>query len=171
MALEHIGGAYARDGRKKFRYSTDPRARVKNPDWRICEILLGLNGRFGAKYSFASQDKICELVKKYVGRAMSRRTLNRHLLGLQRDGFIRRQRRLTYHKHKGLQRRSTLYTISGRYFRRVQYQVQALARQLTATLPSLGSTRVPNPALYAETLLKLLMPFERKRQLSTARGP
>jgi hypothetical protein len=149
--------------RNKFRYSDNPASMVKNPDWRICEILIGLAGNYRKDYSFPSQEKLLALLKRRVGRSMSRRTLNRHLLALQRGGYIRRKRRSHVDPHRGRVLSSTLYTVCRRYFRRTQYVVEGFVRAITARSPSLSAIRVPNPAQYAETFLRLLIPDRRRR--------
>jgi hypothetical protein len=82
---------------------------VRNPDLRLCQLLAGLAVHYYKAWCFPSQLKILELFQRFFGVVMSRRTLNRHLAGLERDGRIFRQRRHEYHKKKGLVLHSTLY--------------------------------------------------------------
>lgn len=81
----------------------------RNPDVRIIEVLAGLACRYNKSYSFPSQDKILELLRRHTGRLMSRRTLNRHLAALERDGWIRRLRRHRRGQSGRLELHSTLY--------------------------------------------------------------
>jgi hypothetical protein len=81
----------------------------RNPDVRIIEVLAGLACRYNKAYSFPSQDKILELLKRHTGRLMSRRTLNRHLAALERDGWVRRLRRHRRGQSGALELHSTLY--------------------------------------------------------------
>lgn len=108
----------------KFPYSDA----VKNPDSRIVEVLAGLAAHTYKSWCFPSQEKIVELLKRFTGRVMSRRTLNRHLAGLERDGQIRRKRRHIRDKRLGMVLRSTLYTIGGRFMGRIGRIVDAAGR-------------------------------------------
>lgn len=95
----------------------DPNA-VRNPDQRIAEVLLGLMGWARKTYVYPSQLKILELLRSFTGRAMSRRTLCRHLRALERDGYLRRCRRLAERPAGQLHIRTTLYWPGGRYLAR-----------------------------------------------------
>ena len=101
---------------------------VINPDTRICEVLAGLAAHHFKTWCFPTQDKICELLRRFTGRQMSRRTLNRHLAALERDGQIRRKRRHIHDKKLGLVMRSTLYIIGGRFMARIGRIVKAAKR-------------------------------------------
>lgn len=85
-----------------------------NTDFRLVHLLAGLAGHHGKRYCFPSQDKLCELVMRFYDRTMSRRTLNRHLAGLESSGWIRRQRRHRLHPENGWTFRSTLYTLTNK---------------------------------------------------------
>ncbi len=85
-----------------------------NTDFRLVLVLAGLSAHYGKNYCIPTQDKICELIQRFYNRTMSRRTLNRHLDGLEAGGWIHRQRRHQYHPVKGWTFRSTLYTITRR---------------------------------------------------------
>lgn len=101
---------------------------VINPDTRIVEVLAGLAAHTFKTWCFPSQEKLLELLYKFTGRTMSRRTLNRHLAALERDGHISRKRRHIRDKKLGLILRSTLYTIGGRFMARIGRIVEASAR-------------------------------------------
>ena len=88
-----------------------------NPRIELVTLLGGLAGHYGKKYCYPSQDKICELYTKRTGWAMSRATLNRHLGGLVRDGWLTRTRRHRHEKGRGLVMHSTLYTFRRRALR------------------------------------------------------
>lgn len=93
---------------------------VVNPDARIMEVLLGLMGWARKTYVYPSQAKILALLQHFTGRSMSRRTLNRHLSALERDGHLRRLRRLAERPADVLHIRTTLYFPGGRYLARAQ---------------------------------------------------
>lgn len=97
--------------------SYDPNA-VKNPDPRIVEVLLGLMGWARKTYVYPSQAKLLELLRSFTGRVMSRRTLCRHLRALERDGHVRRCRRIAERPADVLHVRTTLYFPGGRYLAR-----------------------------------------------------
>ncbi len=121
---------------------------VRNPDSRICEVLAGLAAHHHRYWCYPSQAKICELLQRFTGRIMSRRTLNRHLAALERDGQIRRKRRHHRDPHRGMVLRSTLYTIAGRFLCRINRIVQAAARWRDRTTAATQALRVPEPAQY-----------------------
>jgi DNA-binding HxlR family transcriptional regulator len=135
---------------------------VINPDTRICEVLAGLAAHTYKAWCFPTQDKICELLKRFTGRTMSRRTLNRHLAALERDGQLRRQPRHYRDKHKGMVLRSTLYVIAGRFMARIGRIVTASKRWAEARKKSnaenpaafRSGVRVPSLAQYKNPSLK-----------------
>lgn len=119
---------------------------VINPDTKICEVLAGLAAHHWRTWCFPSQDKICELLQRFTGRVMSRRTLNRHLNALERDGMLRRQRRHKRDPHRGMMLRSTLYTIAGRFMARIGRIVTAAKRFAKLPHRSRSGVRVPKMA-------------------------
>lgn len=142
---------------KSFRIPA-ARAAVRNPDLRVMETLMGLASYHRKTYCFPTQAKLCELVKRITGRTMSRRTLNRHLAGLERQGFVRRTRRHQAHRTHGFVMRSTLYRIGARYLARVRNIVAGVAKFSRAANDLIASSRVPQAAQYARNLLKVLVP-------------
>lgn len=88
-----------------------------NPDFRLVHLMFGLATHYGKLYAIPSQQKLCDLVKQFHGRRMCRRTVNRHLGGLERDGWLRRQRRHRVEGHRGMTFHSTLYTITRKTLR------------------------------------------------------
>ncbi len=90
---------------------------VTAPDFRIVHLLFGLATSFGRLYAYPSQDKLCGLLQWFYGRHMSRRTLNRHVGGLVRDGWISRLRRHRRSSSGELELHSTLYTFTRRAIR------------------------------------------------------
>jgi hypothetical protein len=105
---------------------------VTNPDFRILEVICGLAGWHRKTYCFPTQEKLCELVKKFTGRSMSRRTLNRHLRALEQGQWLRRRRRHVYDKKRGFLLRSTLYVPMWRYCRRLERNARAIFSLLNA---------------------------------------
>lgn len=90
---------------------------VQHADFRIVNLLFGLATRHDKLWCYPSQDKITELVGRFHGRAMSRRTACRHLGALERDGWLKRVRRHRYDAARGYTFRSTLYTITRKTLR------------------------------------------------------
>ena len=119
---------------------------VRNPDIRIMETLAGLAGKYERTWCYPSQEKILELLRKFTGRALSRRHLNRHLRALERDGLIRRVRRHIRDKTRGLLLRSTVYVLAGRWLARVRQLVVAAARWAVNPHRIKPSLPVPQPA-------------------------
>src|SRR4030042_2193674 len=79
--------------------------------------LLGVAKKHGKLYCYPSQKTIVRLLDEYHGFEISRRALNRDLIELEREGFIRRTRRLTA---KGIRAgcfSSTLYRFGRRAFK------------------------------------------------------
>ena len=87
------------------------------PDFRLVNLLFGLAGRFGKLWCYPSQDKLCDLLSRFHGRTMSRRSVNRHLGGLVRDGWIRRVRRHRRGADGAIEMHSTLYVLTRRAVR------------------------------------------------------
>lgn len=88
-----------------------------HPDFRLVNLLFGLAARYGKLWCYPCQDKLCDLLTRFHGRAMSRRTLNRHLGGLVRDGWLKRVRRHRRGDTGALELHSTLYVLSRRALR------------------------------------------------------
>lgn len=121
---------------------------VRNPDSRICEVLAGLAAHNFKTWCYPSQEKLCELLKRFTGRDMARRTLNRHLNALERDGMLRRVRRHHHDKQRGMVLRSTLYIIAGRFMSRIHRIVRAAERFAKLRDRSRSGVHVPTPAQY-----------------------
>jgi len=120
-----------------------PENTVKHPDLRICEVLAGLAAKYGKTYCYPSQTKLCELLKRFTGRVMSRRTLNRHLNALQRDMMISRRARMQRAKNGSLIMRSTLYHVMLRYAQRIGRAMKAAMLWPKTLARSIASSGVP----------------------------
>ena len=83
----------------------------------ILGTLVGVSKTYKKKYCYPSQAKIIDLLKKYHGFDISRRTLNRDLLELQKEGFITRMRRLRRSRSGALLFSSTLYKFTHKAFK------------------------------------------------------
>jgi hypothetical protein len=99
---------------------------VQNGDSRILETLTGLAAHHGRTWCYPSQDTLLRLLKDFTGRAMHRRTLNRHLAALERDGYVRRIRRHMRAKDGSLWLRSTCYVLAGRWLARARRLFKAV---------------------------------------------
>lgn len=130
-----------------------PGRTVINPDTRICEVLAGLAAHHHKTWCFPTQQKLVELVKRFTGRVLCRRTLNRHLAGLERDGHIRRIRRHRAERGRGMTFHSTVYVIGGRYLARIRRIHEAVLRWLAipdrATARLQSAIRVTGASQYA----------------------
>lgn len=114
---------------------------TQRPEFMLVSVISGLSGHHGKNYCYPSQEKILELLA-YLGRKMSRRTLNRHLNALVRDGWIKRVRR---HRTgpSGMEFHSSLYTLTRRAFRWLAGMGKAVGRAI-----SFGKSRVSNLTQY-----------------------
>ncbi len=119
----------------------------QRPDLLILSALSSIAGRAGRGYAFPSQDTLCDILAKF-GRQMSRRTLNRHLNALVRQGWIKRVRRHQADKVRGMVFRSTLYTLSRRALRWLKGLAAAANRAVKSLTSFVRGTRVPNLAQY-----------------------
>jgi len=88
-----------------------------SPDFRLVNLLFGLAAHHGKLWCYPSQDKLCDLLRRFHGRRMSRRTVNRHLGGLVRDGWLQRKRRHCRGSDGMMEMHSTLYTFTRRAVR------------------------------------------------------
>jgi len=75
----------------------------------IMSSLFGVCLKHGKKYCYPSQGKLQQLLSEYHGFEISNRTLNRDLLELVEDRFIRRFRRTRKISGCGKRFTSTLY--------------------------------------------------------------
>ena len=87
------------------------------PDFRLVNLLFGLAAHHGKLWCYPSQTKLCDLLQRFHGRKMSRRTVNRHLGGLVRDGWLKRIRRHCRGRSGMMEMHSTLYTFTRRTVR------------------------------------------------------
>lgn len=85
-------------------------ALVKKPAFEVFLALASLARHFRRHWIVVTQAKLLERMREATGRAMSRRTLNRHLAALERGQVIARQRRHSRHHSGKLRMRATLYT-------------------------------------------------------------
>ena len=130
---------------------------VRHPDIRIMETLAGLAGHYARDWCYPSQEKILELLKRFTGRRLSRRHLNRHLRALVRDGLLRRIRRHVRARSGALRLRSTVYVLAGRWLARVRQLVNAAARWAHSPAKSMPPSPVPGPAHNGMTLQGLAL--------------
>lgn len=116
-------------------------AHTLKPDLALVTLIAGNADKFKKSYCYPSQDWLCAHLARFAGRRMSRRTLNRHLGGLEAGGWIKRIRR---HRcspvaSRGFEFRSTLYTLTRRAFRWLAMSAGACRRAVRwgrVTLPS-----------------------------------
>jgi DNA-binding IclR family transcriptional regulator len=134
-----------------------PENTVRNADVRIVTLLMQLAGYYNKHYCHPSQAKLCELLERFTGRCISRRQLNRHLNALQDQGYVHRQRRHRYDKHRGMVLCSTLYRIGARYLQQLRNAHRGLARFRDSLEKTAASIRVPRAAQYATNLLRSLV--------------
>ncbi len=108
-------------------------------DTTLVAIMCDLARHYGKAYTFQSQDKLLELYRRRTGRTMCRRTLCRHLSGLEAQGFFKRVQRHQRHPERGFTFRSTLYLLQGAAFRawgRIARTARNVARWSRVTVSS-----------------------------------
>jgi hypothetical protein len=132
-------------------------ARVRNPDFQLVNILIGLAASFRKTSCWPSQVKILELYEKFTGRKMSRRNLNRHLGALEDQQYIRRRQRITYDKVKGTIFRSTVYIVMWRTCQRVARHARSISLLLQDQQKISGSIHVTRTAHYLFKSLKAVV--------------
>jgi hypothetical protein len=116
------------------------------PSFNVFLALVSLAAHFERRWIIVSQRKLLERVRGTTGRAMSRRSLNRHLAGLERDHVVNRLRRHQRKRTGELELRPTLYTFGAMgalWIRRLRG---------AATIP-LGRLAVPKTAPSRNPLL------------------
>lgn len=84
------------------------------PSIPIVLILLSLASKYRRKWVYPNQLTLLKLLAKHHRITMSRRTLNRHLAGLEAQGYIRRFRRHKKTNTGSLWLRSTVYSLRDR---------------------------------------------------------
>lgn len=98
-----------------------PTRSVINGDYRIISLLCGLGSYHKRRYVYPSQEWIIEKLQQFYGRGMSRSTLCRHMSSLEANGFIKRTKRHTADKLRGMVFRSTLYQLTRKALRFATY--------------------------------------------------
>src|SRR5438045_744024 len=124
---------------------------TQRPDKDIVLTLAAVGAKYGKNYCIPSQDKLIELLARHQHRRMCRRTLNRHLNALERDGMIKRTRRHCADQRdprRGMVFRSTLYELTRRAFRWLASNAPAVARAVKWGASKLGNSRVTNLSQY-----------------------
>ena len=114
---------------------------VVAPDFRLVNLLFGLATYHGKLWCYPSQDKLCDLLVRFHGRKMSRRTVNRHLGGLVRDGWLKRLRRHRRGATGELELHSTLYSFTRRAIRAFASLRSGLRFLGTGTRGARGASR------------------------------
>jgi len=137
----HSGENLTLSGRGEYMART-----VINPDMRVLFILTGLATHMKKRYVYPSQLYICKRMRQMSGRVMSMRTVNRHLASLERDGLIRRQRRITHSKIRGTEFRSTLYHITQLAEKILRPAIESFTKQVNNWANLLQKSRVPHKA-------------------------
>jgi len=80
-------------------------------------IMWGLSRHHGKTYCYPSQRKILELLKSRFKIRISIATINRWLLVIEKNGYIKRTRRIRRDKKLGMVFQSTLYQITWKGYR------------------------------------------------------
>lgn len=125
----------------------DPNS-VINPDFRIMQTITNLAAFYGRDWCYPSQAKLLVLLKRFGGRAMSRRTLCRHLKALRTGMWLKRIGRHYRHPRLGFVMRSTVHVIAARWGAQVRKTIRAALRWSSLPAESIHMFRVPTTAQY-----------------------
>ena len=85
----------------------------------IIQTFIVLSREKKSKYCFPSQEKILDLLKRFYGVEISRRTLNRKLGQLEDAGYIRRIRRISRGDDGRPRFASTIYVLAKKTYKLV----------------------------------------------------
>lgn len=116
----------------------------KQPRYDIFFTLVSLCRYIGKSYAIVTQEKLLERLRESTGHRMSRRTLNRHLNGLERAALINRTSRHQRARSGKLRLRATMFTFG-------QRGILWIKRLQDASLISLGRLAVPKMAQSQKT--------------------
>lgn len=108
----------------------------KKPRYDVFQVLVSLCKWLEKPYVIVTQAKLLERIAVRTGYPMSRRTLNRHLAGLERASVINRTQRHIRERSGAFKPRATLYTFG-------QLGVLWIRRMQSDSLIPLGRLRVP----------------------------
>jgi len=122
---------------------------VKTPDLRALHVITRLCAYHSKLYCYPTYETLKELIEKFTGRRVSVRSLARHLGALERDGWLRRQRRHKTGPTGELQLHSTLYMMTKRACSFARATISDVWQWSTGALKSLMDIALP---LVAETL-------------------
>ena len=87
----------------------------------VLAVILNKCEYFDKLYVYPTQETLLEWVKKASGLKRCRRTINYVLLRLEKQGYIKRLQRHYNHKTLGHVFRSTLYELTKKGLRRLQW--------------------------------------------------
>jgi hypothetical protein len=129
---------------------------VQKPDFRILDTLARVCARHDKLYCYPSHETIARLIWEFTGRTISTRSLCRHLGALQRDGWIKRQRRHRTGTDGKLELHSTLYMLTARAVKWCRalgiklwiFQTAALKSLIDIALPLVAETLAQENKLY-----------------------
>ena len=82
-------------------------------DTRILLVLMGIAAKYKRQWCYPNQQTILTQLQRWHRTTISRRTLCRHMLGLEARGYLRRIRRHSKDRTGALILKSTVYTIQG----------------------------------------------------------
>lgn len=131
---------------------------VATPDFRLVVTLWGLATSHGKLWAYPSQTTLTALVRRFHGRALSRRSASRHLGALERDNWIRRVRRHRRARDGSLELHSTLYHLTRRAIRHFAGLAQRTGRALGLTPQTTGGFRCASSGTISVLSDRLIAP-------------
>lgn len=132
----------------------------------LIQIFCGLSRKKTTRYCWPSQEAILDLLKRFHGLEVSRRTLNRYLNDMEGRGYFKRIRRTKTDEQGRKVFTSTLYVLGRRAYR----LAGRLARVFTGVSPGAWSSRNRAPDPTAPPGDPWLSPKEVKRGAALARS-
>lgn len=131
-------------------------------DTRIVLALLSVATKYRRQWCYPSQDTIIALMARWHRRTFTRRTLNRHLAGLEAQGYFRRVRRHTKDRSGALILKSTVYALRGAAFALLGGMKTTFAKLSTEIVDRFHSHAVPKTAQKAR-LESLIINHQHKK--------
>lgn len=141
--------------------NTSPNVTLR-PDFRIIAVLSFLCDKYQRRWCYPSQDTLLELLRRFHGLHIERRTLNRHLAGFESLGYIQRTRRHTKNKDGSLHLKSTVYTLTATALTFIQSIARAAKDLSTKIVDKFHHYAVPKTAQHARHTY-LIMKLEREK--------
>ena len=145
---------------------------IESREWGVLDTLVGIGRKHGKGYCYPSQKTILDLMEKFHNIRFCRRTLNRDLRNLERQGYITRIRRHRRGTDGKIRFASTLYKFTAKLYnfliskgKGIQkvfdiFRVPKLAQHLSATAKHPPADARLSCNLLGSEVLKVVAPAQ-----------